>query len=150
MRATTNERYAYDLGIHWVSQHGTDFRGSICPNLRQPIERTAGFVADNGDAVASWVGDWLTEPQQADVLAKLRLARADEYHAFLIVPSIAVAPFGVVDALWRGSLPAVRPSLPEPITDVWVVSAWRAAKGLRWSGGWSMFDPFESETESTR
>lgn len=133
-----------DLDIVRMHQSGTDFPGSIYVTLELPIERTGGFVADNGDALANWIGEFLHDDARADVRRKLWTAGTTERHAFVILPGFATAEFAVVDVLMRDDcgLPTVDPSLPDEITHVWAVSTWRSGMGMRWSpdAGWTYFD----------
>lgn len=62
---------ASDLGIVSAGQSGTDVPGSIYITLQLAAERSGGFVADTGDALASWLGQFLNEPKQKDVRDKL-------------------------------------------------------------------------------
>jgi hypothetical protein len=101
-----------------------------------PIERMAGYAAANGDALAQWLGPFLTAPEQHDVLQKLGRSRCAQRHAFVIFPGFTPAPFEVVDILVRDHAPpAVDPDLPPEVTDVWAVSVWSTGTGFRWSPG---------------
>ena len=132
------------LGVTHASQGGTDFPGSIYLTIEQPQERTGGIVDPTGAAVPRWVPEFLAEPQQADVLAKMRRSGASECHVFVILPGFSTAPFGVLDALWREMDQASMssPDLPSEVTHVWLTSTWEVGTGLRWSpdGGWQRFD----------
>lgn len=131
------------LGVVSESRGGTDHPGVIYLSIRQAQERTGGVVANNGEAIASWIGEFLRERQQADVLAKLGRSGAVERHAFIILPSFSTAPFTVTDLLRRedGPLPTVPPTLPDQVTHVWAVATWNVGRGLRWSPdeGWQNF-----------
>jgi hypothetical protein len=100
-------------------------------------------VVDTGDAIATWVGKFLRQPQQADVLAKLDRSKAVQRYAFIILPGFSTAPFTVTDLLWRqdGPLPTASPALPAEVTHVWIVATWNVGRGLRWSPeeGWASF-----------
>ena len=79
-------------------------------------ERTGGVVDSTGRAVPDWVRDFLLEPHQSDVLGKLARSGATERHAFILVPGVSIAPFGVVDMLWRDEddvVPTRSPHLPD-------------------------------------
>ena len=138
------ERAADDLGIVSMGQSGTAFPGSIYVTLDLPAERTGGIVADTGDALAAWVGDFLEGHERQDVRHKLLRSGADERHAFLILPGFAEVGFGVIDLLMRDDapLPEAEPALPVEVTHVWVVSTWSSGHGMRWAPdqGWSYFD----------
>lgn len=135
---------ARDLGVVWMHRSGTDFPGSIYPTLALPAERTGGFVADTGDALAVWVSEFLDGDRRRDVRNKLARSEAHERHAFLILPALATAEFGVVDLLMRDGapLPNEAPALPNEVTHVWAMSTWSSGQGMRWSptDGWSFFD----------
>lgn len=126
---------ARELGIASAGQSGTDCPGSIYLTIQLPTERAGGFVADTGDALAIWVGEFLHAPKQRDVLDKLARSGKSGRHAFILLPSFAEAPFGVTDLLMRESapLPHVDPQLPEELTHVWLVSGWASGRGFRWS-----------------
>lgn len=144
-RSSNDERVerASSLGIRHLHQSGTDFRGSIYVTLALPLERTGGFVADDSDALARWVGQFLAD-DRPDVGTKLAASDRDERHAFVLVSGFSTAVFEVTDVLFRADppLPSFDPALPEGMTDVWIVSTWVAGRGFRWScsSGWSLFD----------
>lgn len=135
---------ASDLAIVDAFQGGTDFPGSIYVTIELPEERSGRMVANTGDALAAWIGDFLSHPDRSDVLHKLERADAAEAHAFAIVPGFSTAPFGVTDLLMRGNapLPTKAPRLPRPVTHVWAMSTWSAGVGMRWCPqlGWRTFD----------
>jgi len=138
------EQLAEDLGIASARQSATAFPGSVYMTFDIPSDRAGGAVADNGDALATWVGSFLRERKQADLLRKLAASDADESHAFIILPGFNTAPFVVNDLLLRSGapVPTMRPDLPEPVTHVWAVSTWTSGVGFRWAPlvGWLTFD----------
>lgn len=135
---------ALELGVAHAFQSGTNFPGSIYLNLELPPEQTGGWVADTGDALAVWLGDFLNEPSQKDVRHKLARSGAEERHAFVITPGFTTAAFSVIDLLMREGAPhpTIDPLLPPEITNVWAVSSWSSGVGFRWSreSGWLTFD----------
>ncbi len=135
------EARAIALGIVNASQGDTDYPGVIYLGIHQDAEPTGGIVDPMSGALPPWVGAFLADRQQADVLAKLDRSGALERHAFIIFPVFTTAPFCVVDPLWRGDAPTVAPSLPCEVTHVWLASVWSITTGLRWCpiGGWSTF-----------
>ncbi len=139
----TLEDAAWGLGIRSAFQSDTDYPGSIYITLELPRERSGGWVADTGDALAPWIGEFLEDPEHSDVLEKLARSGATERHAFLYLPGFTTAPFSVSDLLMRDGapLPGVRPQLPTEVTHAWVVSTWTTGDGFRWSpdGGWMRF-----------
>lgn len=138
------ERQAHDLGVTRLDQYGTDRPGSIYTVPDLPDDRSGGAVADTGDALAAWVGPWLTRPEQAHNLDKLMRSGSDERHMFLILPGLDDADFSVTYVLMRDGmgLPTQHPDLPTEVTHLWAVSLWSSGKGMRWSpsGGWAYFD----------
>jgi hypothetical protein len=109
-----------------------------------PIDRTAGFVADPGEALSNWVGEFLAGEGRRDVRDKLRSSGAEERHVFLVMPGFATAEFAVVDLLMRDNapLPLVDPNLPHEVSHVWAASTWTTDQGIKWSPieGWTRFE----------
>ncbi|MEV4483635.1 hypothetical protein [Micromonospora coxensis] len=134
------------LGVVAAHQGETDYPGSIYITIELPLERSGGWVADNGDALAEWVSRWVLESHEADNLRKLEGSGASERHLFVILPSFTTAPFAAAELLMRegAPLPTVPPTLPLAVTHLWVMSTWSAANGFRWSpdDGWSRFSKF--------
>ena len=133
------------LGVVSGSQSGMDFPGSIYLTIEQPSERMGGVVDNTGSVIPGWLRDFLLDPHQADVLNKLARSGASERHAFILVPSFSIAPFGVVDMLWRDIsdvIPTAPPDLPDQVTHVWLMAFWTIGSGLRWSPdrGWERFE----------
>jgi hypothetical protein len=145
MAGRTFDKIASDLGVAsaWQSRE-TAFPGSVYLTIEQPLDKRVGYVSRTGNALATWLGDFLQSPAQADVLAKLARSGAAERHAFVLVASFTTASFSVVDLLIRrdAPLPTVPPELPNEVTDVWVASTWSNGLGFRWSprSGWLTFD----------
>lgn len=79
---------------------------------------------------------WLRLPAlQSDNLAKLAEARATERHLFLILPTLPVAPDEVAMVLLGSDMPSLPdrpPNLPDPLTHLWLASAWSVPYGIRW------------------
>jgi len=139
------EGRARDLGIVRGNQSGTNFAGSIYFTIEQPCDRAGGVVDSTGSAVPGWVRDFLLDPHRSDVLGKLVRSGASERHAFILVPGLTSAPFGVVDMLWRDEddvVPTTAPDLPDQVTHVWLMAFWTVGSGLRWSpdSGWERFE----------
>ena len=138
-----NDKVA-ELGIKHLFHGPSSFPGSVYRIVHQNIDKTAGYVADTGDALAVWLADWLTQPGQRDNLVKLANSGADERHIFVVFPSYADAPFTAADLLMRqdAPLPVAAPALPAEITHVWAASVWGAGPGMWWAPdtGWSHFD----------
>jgi hypothetical protein len=142
---------ADELGITHAFQGGTDTPGSVYVYPEQPSDRVSGVVADTGDALADWLAGFLADPERGDVRSKLAASGADETHAFVIVPELTTAPFGVSDLLMRDEapLPTFDPDLPLEVSHVWTVSTWSTGFGFRWSPseGWSSFDKTVAQTD---
>jgi hypothetical protein len=132
------------LGVASAYQSGTDYPGSIYTTIELPIERSGGFVADTGDTLADWLGEFLVDEDRQDVRGKLRASALHERHVFVIVPGFATADFSVTDLLVRDGapLPSRAPQMPMEMTHVWVASTWLTGSGMRWEvdTGWSHFD----------
>jgi hypothetical protein len=132
------------LGIASVSQGDTDFPGSIYLTVDIDGERSGGFIADDSNAVAAWLSEFLADDERSDVRHKLERSGLPERHAFVIVPGFSEAPFTATDPLARDDapVPTVPPSLPAEISHVWVMSTWSSRWGFRWSPspiGWQRF-----------
>ena len=104
---------------------------------------TSGEVDPEGTAVPGWVGQFLCDSEQEDVLRKLQRSDAAERHAFIIV-DLGGATWPVqyylnfTDDL--DQLPTEAPNLPQPVTEVWIVGQ-SGQKGLRWNGSaWRRFE----------
>ncbi|MDP9386835.1 MAG: hypothetical protein M3Q48_02625 [Actinomycetota bacterium] len=134
---------AKELGIVNAQQSGTDYPGNIYITLELPLERSGGLVADTGDGLAEWLGEFLQEAAQRDVREKLDASGAVETHAFVLVPGFTTAPFSASELLMRNDapLPTRAPQLPKEVTRVWAISTWSTGDGFRWSpdGGWAKF-----------
>lgn len=147
-------RSAVSLGIqHAFQSPETDYPGSIYCWIEQPRERTGGAIQSHSNAVAEWIGDYLTTERPKHV-AKLGRSGCHERHAFVIVPSFATVSFAISDPLMRDNAPPPTddPTLPDEVTHAWVVSTWNSGSGFRWSpdSGWQQFakpiDRGKSET----
>ncbi|GAA3390383.1 hypothetical protein [Streptomyces roseoviridis] len=131
------------LGVVSAHQSATDFPGSIYCTIALPPEQAGGWVADTGDALATWISAWVCEPSQADNLGKLSRSQAEERHLFVLLPVFTTAPFEAFEPLVRhdGPLPTVTPELPDEITHLWVMSQWASGDGFAWApdSGWRRF-----------
>jgi hypothetical protein len=123
-----------DLGIGSCS--------SSAPTLKHP----PGFCV-TPDAFAAWVGngesarrfceEFLVDEKQADVLAKLRRAEADERHAVIMLTADELGPFTAID---DGALPTSAPVLPPEVDWLWIVAMHSLpARAVFWrpGGPWS-------------
>ncbi len=100
-----------------------------------------GVVDSAGGALPQWIGEFLRDPRQRDVLSKLERSGARDCHAFVPV-SFAGAPWAVESYLGGhlDEIPAAAPDLPPPLTGVWVVYE-HSGRGLRWDGdAWRRFE----------
>ncbi len=140
MKIADEAFYNYLIGLGVVSAicikpHGTG---------RVYLEMNGGSGAiaqDQPNTVSTWVGKYLNEPRQNDILVKLNKSTASDCHVF-----IAVGPDNtpwLVDLYLLGYLkctPSQPPDLPPPITGVWLFSILGGDTGLRWDGAsWSLF-----------
>jgi len=121
------------LGVTYASCFRLPGEGKV----HRTIEGTGGGVVDyQGTAVPGWVGQFLRDPAQEDVLRKLQRSGAAERHAFIFVV-LGGAPWSVeyyfnfMEEL--DQLPDEAPNLPQPVTGVWIVGQF-GQKGLRWNG----------------
>ena len=103
--------------------------GSCWSSAPTPIHPPGFYVTP--DAFGAWVGDdergarkfceeFLADEKQADVLAKLRQAEADERHAVIILTADELGPFTAIDG---GALPTSTPVLPPEVDWLWVVAS---------------------------
>ena len=117
------------FGIVHASRYPADYSGKVY--LTMP--GTGGGVDDKGTGLPKWLGDFLRNPDQADVLSKLQRSGATDCHAFVIA-SFQGVPWNVESYL-TGSLttvPSDPPDLPSPITEAWVVGGF-GDRGLHWN-----------------
>jgi hypothetical protein len=118
------------IGIIRASRYDASYSGKVYITM----PGTGGFVDDKGTQLPKWLGDFLREPAQSDVLSKLQRAGTKNCHAFVFATFQGV-PWEVESYL-TGSLTAVPddpPDLPLPIVEAWVVSGF-GDKGLHWDG----------------
>lgn len=118
------------IGIVHASRYSAPYSGKVY--LTMP--GTGGCVDDSGSKLPKWLGDFLRDPAQADVLSKLQKSGTKNCHAFVFARFQGV-PWAVESYL-TGSLsevPSDPPDLPPPITEAWVVSGF-GDKGLHWNG----------------
>jgi hypothetical protein len=98
-----------------------------------------GAVDSTGSAVPNWIGDFLRHPKNADVLLKLKRARAKESHVFIGV-SFGGVPWQVESYLGTQTdlVPIAPPNLPDPLVGVWIMYG---SRGVHWDGAaWKFFD----------
>lgn len=135
--------FAQSLGIHSLRQGGTAFPGSIYVIVEQPSERTGGMVPQTLDPLAQWIVEFLMHDDRRDVRSKLTASGLTERHAVVFVPGLSIAPYPVMDLLFRNDAPSAgaAPSLPEEITHVWAFSSWTSGLAFYWSPsrGWTQF-----------
>lgn len=118
------------IGIIHASRYSAPYSGKVY--LTMP--GTGGCVDHTGSKLPEWLGDFLRDPAQADVLSKLQRAGTRNCHAFVFATFQGV-PWNVESYL-TGSLTALPdepPDLPPPVTEAWVVSSF-GDKGLHWNG----------------
>ncbi len=138
------EEVARKLGVLDAVQCSTSYPGSIYILVEDLDEQEGSIVPETGNALAMWLGEFLSGPEREDVRKKLAQSGAVERHAFVFVPDFSIAP-STVELLLNldgTPLPAKGPQLPAEITDVWAASTLSSSSGFRWSpsGGWLRFD----------
>jgi hypothetical protein len=118
------------LGVTHASCYRTPGTGKV--SLTMP--GAGGCVDDRGTKLPKWLGDFLRDSRQADVLSKLQRSGAKNCHAFVIAAFVGVR--WEVESYLTGSLDSVPndpADLPHPVNEAWVVSGF-GAKGLHWNG----------------
>jgi hypothetical protein len=110
------------------------------------VTGVGGAIERDPEPFVQWVGDFLADPKRSDIPPKFAMVDAVERHVFVPV-LIGGAPWELECYLWDipnrdgfpDPSPARAPTLPEPITQVWVLAE-MAARGWRWDGtGWHAF-----------
>ena len=111
------------------------------------MEGNGGVIDSAGSALPGWIEEFLRDPEREDVLFKLRHSGAQERWVFVPV-SLSGAPWSVQSYL-TGELeylPPTGPSLPSPVTGIWVTST-HGKRGVRWDGaGWRLFTVTEESS----
>lgn len=122
-----------DLGITSIHMYRAGGNGDV----HLSMDVGGGPVNQNGNDVADWIGYFLSTPEKADVVEKLRRSEAAEKHAFIPIV-LGGAPWKVESYFFgEMSLPCTVPKLPEPITGAWIVLN---GKGLRYTKNqWHVF-----------
>jgi hypothetical protein len=116
------------------------FRAAGKGKVHLTIDGIGGAVDSEGAAIPGWITAFLSDPAQADVIAKLERSGAPNCHAFVIV-DYAGAPWSVQSYLDGDlvALPSAAPRLPSPLTGAWLVSTSNTT-GVRWTGThWKRF-----------
>jgi len=135
---TSLEQAIAELGVTYASRGPTTFPGSVYLLLDEGVDWSRRARLEE------WVGEFLREPKQLDVLSKLLVAAAPQRHAFIFMPVFNTAPQGMTDPLLLDPpvLPSHPPLLPAPVTHVWLTMALDMGMGLRWApdSGWLTFD----------
>ena len=111
------------------------------------MEGSGGVIDSAGSALPQWIEDFLRDPEREDVLFKLRQTGAPERWVFVPV-ALSGAPWSVESYLTGEleTLPATEPSLPSPVTGVWVTSIF-GKHGVRWdNAGWRLFTVTEESS----
>jgi hypothetical protein len=118
------------LGVIHASCYRTPGTGKV--SLTMP--GTGGCVDDRGTKLPKWLGDFLRDSRQTDVLSKLQRSGTKNCHAFVIAAFVGV-PWEVESYLTGplDNVPNDPADLPLPVTEAWVVSGF-GSKGLHWNG----------------
>lgn len=104
------------------------------------MEGSGGAIDSTGSALPQWIEDFLRDREREDVLFKLHRTETQERWVFVPV-RLGGAPWSVESYLTGEleCLPATGPTLPSPVTGIWVTSTF-GKHGLRWdSTGWRLF-----------
>lgn len=138
-RAIDVDQALRGMGIVSTRQSATSVPGSIYLTIAQETERIGGWVSERSEGLVPWLNDWLVSADQAHNLQKLAQADVDERHLCILFPGFTTAPFDVVHELMRDDVrePATAPTLPPPLTHVWMISGWDTGSVLTYSpDGW--------------
>jgi hypothetical protein len=106
------------------------------PGFYVTLEASAAWVGD-GESVRKFCEQFLADADQADVLAKLRQAHADERHAVIILTADEPGPFTAVDG---AAMPISAPVLPPEVDWLWIITSQSLpARSVFWrpGGPWS-------------
>lgn len=106
------------------------------PGFSVTLDAFGAWVGDGG-SVRKFCEEFLADEKQADVLAKLRQAEADERHAVIILTADELGPLTAID---DGALPTSAPALPPEVDWLWVVASHSLpARTVFWrpGGPWS-------------
>ena len=124
------------LGVQYASRLRMPGTGKV----HWTMEGNGGVIDSEGSALPGWIGEFLRDPVREDVLFKLR--RTDAQERWVFIPIVfGGAPWSVESYLTDEfeHLPATSPSLPSPVTGVWVTSTF-GKSGVRWDGAeWRLF-----------
>jgi hypothetical protein len=105
-----------------------------------------GAVDTYGTSVPQWIKLFLEDKRRSDVIFKLASSGAECCHVFIFA-SFGGVPWAVESYL-TGELhcmPKESPNLPEPISEVWLLST-LCSKGVRWNGAtWLQFEARRAE-----
>lgn len=150
-RGLNNVRVNYELKRHYPAlfdqleslniKHAFCFRPQGSGKVHLGITGIGGGVNSTGGALPEWVGAFLRDPAQGDVLSKLQRSGAADRHAFLLI-SFAGVPWQVWSYVTGdiNQLPSEAPDLPPAVTGVWLVSQF-GRRGLCWDrGAWRVFE----------
>jgi hypothetical protein len=118
--------------------------GRVLVTAEQKPELMGGGSPATGDPLATWLGEWLSDPSRPDNVQKVTRSDANERHVFVLVSGFTTN-FAVTDILATANapLPTIPPDLPDGITHVWVMSMWIDwGEGFCWSAddGWRRFE----------
>lgn len=118
--------------------YSVDGTGTVSLN----VPGVGGTVDHLGSSVPGWLGRFLRDPDQADVLKKLQQSGAQTCHAFVIT-ELYGTPWSVESYLSQqiiDHVPPEPPDLPSPVTAAWLVPT-LGGNGLYWDGKrWSIID----------
>lgn len=105
--------------------------------VHMSMDGCGGAVSQDGVAFVNWIGSFLRDRDQKDVLEKLERSQAIHRHVFIPIV-MEGAPWSVM-SYFIGDMPVpdTTPDLPETVDGVWVVFQNR---GIRYAEGkWHIF-----------
>lgn len=136
-RGKYRSEHLLELGIRSLTRNHSDGSGRVIVWF----EGDGGAIPhDDGSSLCGWISETLTSPTFADVMSKLSSSQLGENHVFFLI-GLRGVPFHV----WSYSmhehrgLPVQNPTLPRPVTGIWIAFQFGNV-GMRWhNGSWSRF-----------
>src|SRR5258708_7678413 len=129
-----NDDMLFDEMDNLSVTHASCYRTPGTGRVSLTMPGAGGCVDDRGVQLPKWLGDFLRDSRQADVLSKLQRSGTKNCHAFVIAAFVGV-PWEVESYLTGplDNVPNDPADLPLPVIEAWVVSGF-GSKGLHWNG----------------